>query len=73
MTERNEVGNRDKLAYSIPDAAYVLGEVSQNHVRNLIRDKALDKVCIGRRVMVTADSIRRLLEKGGTSSEQAAA
>jgi len=61
----------EKLAYSIPDAAYVLGEVSLNHVRNLIRDKKLDYVRIGRRVLVTADSIRRLLADGGTESKAA--
>ncbi len=58
----------DKLAYSISEAAYVLGDVSPNHVRNLIRDKALDKVMVGRRVLVSAASVRRLIENGGTVS-----
>lgn len=62
----------DKMAYSIPDAAWVLGDVSPNHVRNLIRDKVLDQVRIGRRVLVTAASIRRLLENGGTVEREAA-
>ena len=56
----------DKLAYSIPEAAYVLGNVSPNHVRNLIRDKVLDKVVVGRRILVSASSIRRLIDNGGT-------
>jgi Helix-turn-helix domain len=60
----------DKLAYSIQDAAWVLGDVSTNHVRNLIKDRALDKIRIGRRVMVTAASIKRLLEAGGTSNSE---
>ncbi len=59
-----------KLAYSIQDAAWVLGDISQNHVRNLIKDKALDRVRIGRRVMVTAASIRRLLDVGGTNGTE---
>ncbi len=69
----SEQAKPDKMAYSIPDAAWVLGDVSQNHVRNLIRDKVLDRVRIGRRVMVTAASIKRLLEAGGTGTEREAA
>lgn len=63
----SEQDKPERLAYSIPDAAWVLGDISQNHVRNLIKDKALDRVEIGRRVMVTTASIRRLLETGGTT------
>ncbi|MGI9069126.1 MAG: helix-turn-helix domain-containing protein [Pyrinomonadaceae bacterium] len=73
MMNAGEQGKPDKMAYSIPDAAWVLGDVSPNHVRNLIKDKALDKIRIGRRVLVTAASIKRLLEAGGTPSEREAA
>jgi hypothetical protein len=62
----------EKMVYSIPDTAWVLGDVSQNHVRNLIEEKVLDKIQIGRRVMVTAESIKRLLKAGGTSERKAA-
>ncbi len=70
MLNVNEQIRPDKMAYSIPDAAWVLGDVSPNHVRNLIRDKALDKIRIGRRVMVTAASIKRLLQTGGTNGSE---
>ncbi len=70
MLNASDQGKPDKMAYSIPDAAWVLGDVSAGHVRNLIKDKALDRIQIGRRVMVTAASIRRLLEAGGTESER---
>lgn len=56
----------EKMVYSIADAAWVLGDVSQNHVRNLIEERALDKVKIGRRVMVSAASIERLVKAEGT-------
>lgn len=69
----SENGKPERLAYSIPDAAYVLGDLSQNHVRNLIKEKILDKVKLGRRVMVSAASLRRLIENGGTTSETKAA
>jgi hypothetical protein len=62
----------ERMAYSIPDAAWVLGDVSQNHVRNLLGAKVLDKIQIGRRVMVSADSIKRLLAAGGTTSDDRA-
>lgn len=64
-------GRPERLLYSIQDAAWVLGNVSQNHVRDLIKEKVLDKVTIGRRVMVSADSIRRLLAAGGTETKAA--
>ncbi len=70
MLNASDEAKPDKMAYSIPDAAWVLGDVSPNHVRNLIRDKALDKIRIGRRVMVTAASIKRLLETGGTNGSE---
>jgi len=70
MLNVNEQIRPDKMAYSIPDTAWVLGDVSPNHVRNLIKDKALDKIRIGRRVMVTAASIKRLLETGGTNGSE---
>lgn len=58
-------GDQDKperLVHSIPNTARVLGDVSPNHVRNLISGGLLDRVRIGRRVMVTTASIKRLLE-----------
>jgi hypothetical protein len=64
VLSESEQERPDKMVLSIPDAAWVLGDVSQNHVRNLIKEKTLDKVQIGRRVMVTADSIRRLVKAG---------
>jgi helix-turn-helix protein len=74
MLSGSEQDKPERMAYSIPDAAWVLGDVSANHVRNLISGGALDKVRIGRRVMVSADSIKRLLAAGGTASgEQEAA
>jgi len=73
MLNVNDEQRPDRMAYSISDAAWVLGDVSPNHVRNLIKDKALDRIRIGRRVLVTAASIKRLLDAGGTNSEQEAA
>lgn len=67
MLSGSEHGKPERMAYSIPDAAWVLGDVSQNHVRNLLGAKVLDKVRIGRRVMVSAASIKRFLDSGGTS------
>jgi hypothetical protein len=72
ISERSK-GEPERLLYSIPDTAYVLGRCSHNHVRDLIKEKALEKVMIGRRVMVTSASIKRLIENGGTSSESQAA
>ncbi|CAN5460439.1 hypothetical protein BH20ACI3_BH20ACI3_41920 [soil metagenome] len=66
MSNASDQGKPDKMAYSIPDTAWVMGDVSQNHVRNLLRDKVLDGVRIGRRRLVTAASIRRVMEAGGT-------
>ena len=62
----DEQARPNRMAYSIPDAAWVLGDVSQNHVRNLISAGSLEKVRIGRRVMVTASSIQKLIDAGGT-------
>ncbi len=66
MLAASEQDKPEKLAYSIPDTAWVLGDVSENHVRNLLDAKVLEKVRIGRRVLVSADSIKRLLAAGGT-------
>jgi hypothetical protein len=64
----------EKLVQSIPDAAWLMGNVSHNHVRNLLDEKVLDEVRIGRRRMVSTASIKRLLEAGGSGgSERAAA
>lgn len=56
----------ERMAVSIPDAAWALS-VSENHVRNLIDRGQLKRVSLGRRVLVTMESIKALL------SEQAAA
>jgi len=66
MLESNKSEVTDRLAYSIPEAARALS-VSQNHIRNLLKSKTLDRVKIGRRVTVTAASLRRLVESGGTT------
>ncbi len=58
-------GAPERIAYSIPHTAWVLGDVSIGHIRNLIKAKTLDEVRIGRRVMVSAASIKRLVEVGG--------
>jgi hypothetical protein len=68
MLEANDQDKPERMAYSISDAAWVLGDVSQNHVRNLISEGALDKIQIGRRVMVSTLSIKRLLAAGGTAN-----
>lgn len=57
-----------RLAVSIPDAAWSLS-VSENHVRNLIERGQLKKVSLGRRVLVTMESIKALL----TGDDQQAA
>lgn len=59
-------GGLEQLVCSISDAAHMLGDVSENHIRNLVKDKHLDKVMIGRRTTITIASVRRLVEKGGT-------
>lgn len=69
MREGNQeqVGRQaERLVVSIPDAAWTLS-VSENHVRNLIERGQLKRVSLGRRVLVTTESIKALL------SEQAAA
>lgn len=58
--------HNERMAVSIPDAAWTLS-VSENHVRNLIERGQLKRVSLGRRVLVTMESIKALL------SEQAAA
>jgi hypothetical protein len=73
MLSVSEQGRPEKMAYSIAETAWVLGDVSQNHVRNLISAGSLEKTRLGRRVMVTAASIKRLLEAGGTGTEREAA
>jgi hypothetical protein len=72
MLAMNEQSKPEPMAYSIADTAWILGKISQNHVRNLIRDRVLDTVRIGRRVMVTAPSIKRLAQ-AETNPEQEAA
>jgi excisionase family DNA binding protein len=62
---QNEQERPDRLAYSIQDAAHILS-VSQNHIRNLLKNKTLERVRVGRRVTITAASLRRLVESGGT-------
>lgn len=57
----------ERMAVSIPDAAWRLS-VSENHVRNLIERGQLKRINLGRRVLVTTESIRALLHP-----EQAAA
>ena len=71
MFNTDELAKPNKLAYSIQDTAWVLGDVSQNHVRNLIKNKRLEQIKIGRRVMVTAASIQRLVESGGAKNVSA--
>ncbi|HAF13093.1 MAG TPA: hypothetical protein DCK93_01375 [Blastocatellia bacterium] len=70
MLSESDRERPDKMLYSIPDAAWVLGNVSQNHVRDLLNEEVLDRVRIGRRVMVTAESIKRLLDTGGTKGSE---
>jgi excisionase family DNA binding protein len=71
VLNETEQSKPEKLAFSIPETAWVLGDVSQNHVRNLISEGSLRKVQIGRRVMVSADSIKQLIEAGGTLDKAA--
>ena len=68
MLNSAEQARPNKMAYSIQDTAWVLGDVSHNHVRNLIKNKVLEKIKIGRRVMVTAASIQRFVESGGAKN-----
>lgn len=66
MLETNVQARPERWAYSIEDAAHLLS-VSQNHIRNLIKNKTLDRVRVGRRVTITAASLRRLIESGVTN------
>jgi hypothetical protein len=54
----------DKVLHGITESAWLIS-VSPNHIRNLIKLKALDTVRVGRRVMITRASIVRLIEGGG--------
>ena len=66
IVSEQEQDKPERLAFSISDTAWVLGNVSQNHIRDLLKEKALDKVQVGRRVMVTTASIKRFLAAGGS-------
>lgn len=50
----------ERMVVSIPDAAWKLS-VSENHVRNLIERGQLKRISLGRRVLVTMESIKALL------------
>jgi len=55
-------GQHERLALSIPDTAWTLS-VSENHVRNLIDRGQLKRVSLGRRALVTMDSIKALIRE----------
>lgn len=52
---------------SIQDTALMLGGISPNHVRNLISTYELEAVRVGRRVMVSVESIKRFVAAGGVA------
>lgn len=60
--QNQQQGYQERMAVSIPDAAWTLS-VSENHVRNLIERGQLKRISLGRRVLVTMDSIKALLSK----------
>ena len=51
----------ERLAYSIREAAAMLGGISVRSVQRLIARGALSSVRIGRRVVVTAEALRSFL------------
>jgi excisionase family DNA binding protein len=50
----------ERMVVSISDVAWTLS-VSENHVRNLLARGELKRVNLGRRVLVTTESIKALL------------
>lgn len=55
----------DIIATSVNDAAKALG-IGRTSVYQLIRDGRLEAIKLGRRTLVKADSIRRLVNGEGT-------
>ena len=62
VIQQRELKQEGRMAVSIPDAAYTLS-VSENHIRNLIERGKLKRVSLGRRVLVTMESIKSLLSE----------
>jgi hypothetical protein len=54
--------------YRLPEAGKKLGGVSRRLISNLIRDGHLEVTFVGSIRMVTADSIRRYVERNTTRS-----
>lgn len=53
----------DPLAYSLSDAVQLTG-LSLNTIRRLADDGALHTVKVGKRRLIPADELRRLVEQG---------
>jgi excisionase family DNA binding protein len=58
----------ERLAIDVPSAAEMLS-VSQKTIRRMLRDGRLRAVRVGRRVVVTLESLRRLVGEGGTGGD----
>lgn len=63
----------EPLVYSVPEAAHVL-RTSPNTVRRLLEDGVLPTVPhMGHRVLIPRDAVQRLVESGGSESDEAPA
>lgn len=60
----------ERLLYSIKDAAWALS-ISPGHVRNLVDAGVLARVRMGRRILISAETIKNLIAAGGTDIEEA--
>jgi excisionase family DNA binding protein len=55
----------DRAAYGQRDAAALLGDVTRQHVAKMVRDGDIRAVRLGRRVLIPATEIARLLGEDG--------
>jgi hypothetical protein len=60
---RRHMTTNEPLAYSIRDAIAV-SSIKRTRIYELIRDKKLEVTHVGRRTLVNAASLRRLIENG---------
>lgn len=57
-------GPPERLVYRFPEAGQILGGISRNSVKSLVRDGELETVPIGHFDMVTRESIVAYIERG---------
>lgn len=58
----------ETIATSVNDAAKALG-VGRTSIYQLIREGRLEVVKLGRRTLIKADSIRRIVQDGATTGQ----